>query len=210
MNPLRPGPVMALRHFSLSRPLTCSLISGNLENFFTLRINGPVGIYVDIVKGDPIIFCRLDNGTSDICGGFVLSKMESDITISPDVTSFKVERRKSPRFPVSILGYTNHVNDKKCSFPVWIKDISYDGLRIYTEADFNVKDRIGVNICISGKVLDIDGTIVRSSVLFGRNEYGIQITYRYKSSVFSIRESIDYLVEQERRLIEDHLMTQQK
>jgi hypothetical protein len=47
-------------------------------------------------------------------------------------------------------------------------------------------------------------------MLFGRNEYGIQITYRYKSSVFSIRESIDYLVEQERRLIEDHLMTQQK
>ncbi|MGB3989510.1 MAG: hypothetical protein WBL32_03145, partial [Acetivibrionales bacterium] len=64
MNPSRPGPVMALRHFSLSRPLTCSLISGNLENFFTLRINGPVGIYVDIVKGDPLIFCRLDNGTS--------------------------------------------------------------------------------------------------------------------------------------------------
>ena len=31
------------------------------------------------------------------------------------------------------------------------------------EADFNGKDRIGVNICISGKVLDIDGTIVGSS-----------------------------------------------
>ena len=84
-------------------------------------------------RGDPIIFCRLDNGTSDICGGFVLSKMGKHITISPDVTSFKVERRrKAQEFPASILGCTNHVNDKKCSFPVWIKDISYDGLRIYT------------------------------------------------------------------------------
>ena len=98
------------------------------------------------------------------------------------------------------------MNNRKCSVPAWIKDISHDGIRIYTESGFNVKDKIGINIDVGTRVLDIEGIIVRSALLFGRNEYGIQIAYRYKSTVFNLKESIDYLVEQEKKLIEDHLL----
>jgi hypothetical protein len=182
------------------------VVSGDLQNFFTIRIMGPVGTYLNMVKGDPIIFCRLDNDTPNIQGGFILSKIDSDITISPDMTTFAVERRKSPRYPLSLLGQVNRVNNRKCSVPAWIKDISHDGIRIYTESGFNVKDKIGINIDVGTRVLDIEGIIVRSALLFGRNEYGIQIAYRYKSTVFNLKESIDYLVEQEKKLIEDHLL----
>jgi hypothetical protein len=200
------GAVLVLRHYSMPRPITCSLISGNLRNFFTIRIKGPVGTYVEIAKGDPVVFGTLDNDVSDICGGFILSKMDRDITITPDIKSFPVERRKSQRYPVSLQGYINHVNDKKCSVPVWIKDISYEGLRIHTETSYNVGDRIGIDICTSIGVPGIEGNIVRSSVLFGRNEYGIELSFRYRSSISTIRGSIDFLIREEKKMIEDQLM----
>ncbi len=201
------GSVMALRHFSLSKPITCILISGNLENFFTIRIKGPIGEYFSISKGDPIIFGKIDNNTPNIYGGFVLSKAENDITISPDMTSFKEERRKNARFPVSLLGYVKHTNNKESSATAWVKDISYEGIRICTESVFQLNDKIEISICIQNKVLNIEGIIIRRSSLFGRNEYGILMSFRYKNSVFSVRENIDSLVAQEKWLIENHLLS---
>ena len=200
------GAVLVLRHYSMPRPITCSLVSGNLKSFFTIRINGPIGTYVDIAKGDPVTFGTLDNDVSNICGGFILSRMDRDITITPDIKSFPVERRKSRRYPVSLQGYISHANNKKCSVPVWIKDISYDGVRIYTEACFNVSDRIGIDICTNTSIPEIEGTIVRCSVLFSRNEYGVELSFRYRSSISTIRGSIDFLIREEKKMIEDHLL----
>ena len=40
MSPLHSEPILALRHFSLSKPITCSVVGGDLQNFFTIRIMG--------------------------------------------------------------------------------------------------------------------------------------------------------------------------
>lgn len=200
------GPVMALRHFSISKPITCTLISGDLDKFFTVRIKGPLGVYFDISKGDPIIFASLENDTCNIYGGFVLSKIENDITISPDMTSFMVERRKSPRFPVSLVGSVRHGNHEE-SITAWIKDISYEGMRIAAETEFSIDDKIELSISVYDKVLYVDGRIVRKASLFGRNEYGIMMSFSDGVSASSMKESIDYLVAEDKKLMENHLLS---
>jgi hypothetical protein len=40
--------------------------------------------------------------------------------------------------------------------------------------------------------------------MFGRSEYGVQLEFKYKNMVFNIRDYVDNLVSQERRLIENH------
>ncbi len=200
------GSILALRHYSHSKPITCSFVSGNLENFFSVRIKGPLGTYINILKGDPVTFGMIDGDQTNIYGGFILSKTESDITISPDMTSFQLERRKNIRHPVSLIGSIRLMSGTSgSSSPVWIKDISYEGIRICTECNFEVNDEVIININNENRVFDLEGAIVRKSTLFGRNEYGVLISFRYKSSVFSVRETIDSLVHEEKRLFSNHL-----
>jgi hypothetical protein len=157
------------------------------------------------LKGDPVTFGTTDNNGTNVYGGFILSKNDNDITISPDMTSFQVERRKNIRYPVSLLGSVKHQSNRTGASPVWIKDISYEGIRICTECNFEVNDDLVINIFDQNRVFDLEGSVVRKSVLFGRNEYGVLMTFRYKSSVFSVRDTIDSLVLQEKRLIISHL-----
>ena len=207
MNPSRPGSLIALRHFSFPRPIACSLVSGDLESFFTVRIREPIGTYMSISKGDPIVFGLMVSDSAVIRGGFILSRKEGSITISPDTTTpITIERRKSPRFPVSLLGRVNSVNGRECSIPARIKDISYDDIRIYTEYDLNIRDSICVSIREGAKEPDIMGTVVRNARMFGRNEYGVQIMDRSGGTVSSVKEFIDFIAVQEEHMIEEVLL----
>jgi hypothetical protein len=199
--------LLALRHYSRSKPVTCSLIRGTLDSFFSVKLNDALDLYKDISKGDPVLFgkCEKEQDTK-IIGGFVLSKTDNnEITVSPDMTSFELERRHNPRYPVSIFGYIKHGAAKENVSSAWIKDISYEGLRICTDSHLEVQDSIEVNICISNRVFNIEGVIVRKKSLYSRNEYGIQTTFRYKSMVFTTREYIDNLILQEKKMLENHL-----
>jgi hypothetical protein len=199
------GSIIALHHYAHARPITCTFVSGNLENFFTVRIKGPLGVYINIQKGDPVTFGTIDYSNGNVYGGFILARNDSDITISPDMTSFKVERRKTARHPVSLLGSVRRRSDMSGGGShAWIKDISYEGIRICTECDLEVNDEIIVNISDQSKAFDLEGSIVRKSMLFGRNEYGIQMIFKHKSSVSTVRDAVDSLVMQERKLIMDH------
>lgn len=202
---------LALLHFSKSKPLTCALVSGTTDNFFTVRLSEPMDPFNDISKGDPVTFGRIDKTDQgrevNIFGGFVLSKADEDeLTISPDMTSYDVERRRSVRHPVSIFGYIKHGHRKENLSSICIKDISYDGLRICTETELAVEDNIEVNICVFDNVLNIDGTVVRKRPMFGKSEYGVQLEFKYKNMVFNIRDYVDNLVQQEKRLLANHLL----
>jgi|LSQX01.1.fsa_nt_gb hypothetical protein len=196
-----PNPQIALRHFSHTKPISCAFVSGNLESFFTVRIKRPIGSYLNITKGDPVTFVQIDENEPRIYGGFILSRSENDITISPDMTSFKEERRRNERYPVSLLGSIRNTSKKTSASPAWIKDISYEGIRICAECNLEVNDNVDVNVFGQNMVLDLEGSIVRKSSLFGRIEYGVIMSFRYKSSVFSSRDTIDSLILQEKRLI---------
>jgi hypothetical protein len=200
---------LALRHYSRSNPVTCSLISGTPDNFFTVKLNDALDLYNDVLKGDPVTFGKYskEKGTK-IIGGFVLSKAEeNEITVSPDMNTFDYERRHHTRYPVSIFSYIKYGTAKEKVSPAWIKDISYEGLRICSASDLTVEDSIEVNICISSRVFNIEGVVVRKKVLYGRNEYGVQITFKHKSLVFTTREYVDNLISHEKKLIENHLQS---
>lgn len=202
---------LALLHYSKSKPLTCALVSGSVDNFFTVKLKEPMDPFHEILKGDPVTFGKIgideEGKKVQIFGGFVLSKADNDeLTISPDMTSFAVERRKSVRYPVSIFGYIKHGLRKENLSSVCIKDISYDGLRICTETELQVKDNIEVNICVFDNVLNIDGTVVRKRPMFDKSEYGVALEFKYKDMVYKIRDYVDNLISQERRLLENHLL----
>lgn len=116
---------LALRHYSSSKPITCSLISGTPDNFFTIRLNDNFDLFDSVNKGDPVTFGKLENNKeARIFGGFVLSKAENnELTISPDMISCTVERRHSKRYPVSILGYVS-TDCSKRSLPPYLSKTS--------------------------------------------------------------------------------------
>lgn len=200
------GYLLSLRHYSRTKPVACSVVHGNFTSFFTVKMHEPYNQCSGIFKGDPITFGKMDGENEvSLFGGFVLTTDEnnSSITVSPDLTSFAVERRKNFRYPVSIIAYIKHGTSNTSS--AWIKDMSYEGVRLLSDAELAVEENIQINICVSNSVFDLEGMVVRKSVLYGRNEYGVLLSFRYKSSVFSTREYIDNYILQEKKIIENHL-----
>jgi hypothetical protein len=48
---------------------------------------------------------------------------------------------------------------------------------------------------LGGKLFTSEGMIVRKSAAFGRKEYGIQLLYRDKQSIYYTRQCIDSYLE---------------
>ena len=200
--------VVSIRHYSQLKPLACTIVNGNPESFFTVKFADSAMAGYEIIKGDPIIYGAMENDNFAINGGNVIAYVEPEgnIVISPDKVFNIAERRQYERFPVSLFGsLTRHASGKK-RFHAYIKDMSYSGFRLYSEVDLNVGDSIEVDIFLHNSMLNVAGTIMRKSVFYGRNEYGIQIVFRDKSAIYATQEFLDKLLSSETELLRKQLV----
>lgn len=196
--------ILALRHYSRLKPINCNIVSGNIDSFFTLKINDPID--VDIRKGDPVTFGVLENSSNaKITGGYIISASGNNVVISSDSNKFEIERRKNERYPVSIYGNIKFGPKKQNTNTIWLKDISCDGLRILTDASLGINEGIEIDLFYLNNLLNLECKVVRTASPYDRNEYGLKILFRDQNAIYSLKEYLDILIKNEKRIIENLL-----
>ncbi len=202
---------IVLRHYNKFKPINCKVLSGDVNKLFTVQFTDNENKEAEIVKGDPVLIGILENeDTILVNGGSVVSatpKEDRYIICSNNVgqISKEIDKREFDRYPVSILGDIKLIETNK-RVSACIKNISYSGIGIYSSAEFELSDTVGITIYLSNNVTGFDGTIVRKSKSYGRNEYGIQIIHRDKNAMHATQSQISTLIQNERELMHRHLI----
>jgi hypothetical protein len=195
-------------HYSSEKPMNGEIIRGRMGEFITARVF--CSEINCLRRGDPLVIGQLDpyEETGIKCyGGNIADtyKNQGMILISPDKNYFDVEKRQFARHKVSLAGYIrSNINRNE---EIWIKDISYAGLGIYTEKEMDVNCTITIDLFLGGKLFTSEGIIVRKSAAYGRNEYGVQLLHRDKQSIYYTQHCIDSYLENEKTNLKRTLET---
>lgn len=203
---------LVLKHYNKLKPINCIVISGDINKLFTVKLDDNEGSGAEIIKGDPILIGVLNSDESiKIIGGNVVGatpQEEKFIICSNEVVNIpkELDKRGYDRYPVSLLGDIKLVGTSKRE-AACIKDISYSGMCIYATGDFSINDIVEVTLYLSNNVSRFDGTVIRKATLYGRNEYGIQIVHRDKTSMDATKTQLFTLVQNEKELMYRHLLS---
>lgn len=202
---------LVLRHYNKLKPISCKVLSGDINNIFTVEIIDNESKGLEVIKGDPILIGTLSNDDSlNVTGGNVISfNKQNDTYIlcknELGTLSKDLDRREYERFPTSLMGEIkdqNSINRES----IFLKDFSYLGMGAYSTGEFEVDDIVDISIYLSNNVATFDGAIKRKCKSFGRNEYGIQIVHRDKNSMISTQSQIVSLIQNEKNLIYKHFI----
>jgi hypothetical protein len=185
-------------HYSSEKPLNGEIIRGKAGEFITAKVFcSEINCFK---RGDPVVIGHLDStetaGVKCFGGNIVDAyKSQSMILISPDKVYHDVERRQYTRHKVSLAGYIrSNVNKNEA---IWVKDISYAGLGIYSEVDMDVNTMVTIDLFMGGVMFTIEGMIIRKATAYGRKEYGIQLLHRDKQSIYYTQDLINNYLEKE-------------
>ena len=203
---------LVLKHYNKLKPINCIVISGDTNKLFTVKLDDNESSGVEIIKGDPILIGELNTNESiRISGGSVVSASPRDeklIICSNEVVNVpkELDKRGYDRYLVSLLGDIKVIGSNKRE-TACIKDISYSGMCIYSTGDYSINENLEITIYLSNNVSKFDGTVIRKSTLFGRNEYGIQIIHRDKTSMETTKTQLFTLIQNEKELMYRHLLS---
>lgn len=201
--------LLVIRHYSYLKPIPCTVVSGNTNSFFTVKMLEPANIENSIIKGDPLIFGSLDEKDNVVLhGGNVIAFVEAEgnIVITPDKIFDGSDRRQYERFPVSLSGNLVYYGDTKKRSHAFLKDMSYSGFRLYSNADLSEGDEVEVDVFLHNNMLNVSAKVVRKSVFYGRHEYGVQVIFRDKGSIYATQDFMDKLRVYEKELIKKQLL----
>lgn len=202
---------LVLRHYNKFKPISCSLLSGDINKLFTVKFDDNEFNGDEILKGDPVLIGVLHGEDMEVNGGSIVgvtSQEDQFIVCSNEIVKMSKEfdKREYDRYPASLLGDIKLVDSNKRE-PACIKNISYSGMGIYSTGDFEENDIVEITIYLSNSVSKYDGTIVRKTKVYGRHEYGIQIIHRDKGSIEVTKSQLFGLVQSERELMYRHLLS---
>lgn len=183
-------------HYSSEKPLNGEIIRGRAGEFITAKV---FCSEINCLKrGDPLVIGHLDSGEAigvKCFGGNIVDTFTNQnmILVSPEKNYYDVEKRQYTRHKVSLAGYIrSNVNKNE---EIWIKDISYAGLGIYSKVEMDVNSTVTIDLFFGGQMYTSEGMIVRKSASYGRNEYGVQLLHRDKQSIYYTQELIDKYLE---------------
>lgn len=198
---------LVLKHYSKLKTMSCSVVSGNINNkLVTVRLDD-ADCNLNLLKGDPVLLGTVENfNKMQVYGGRVIAINDNDLLIySKAVKTDVLElRRDYLRYPVSILADVKLVNRHSWK-DACIIDVSYSGMRIYSEADFNIGSIIELNVFLSNNVTKFEGIVVRKAKSFNKFEYGIKIN-KNKNDIFMIHKKIYNILKEEKSSLYKHFV----
>ncbi len=203
---------LVLRHFNKVKPMHCTVVSGDTQKVFTVKLCNEEKNGAQILKGDPVLIGFLNSDeTLYLSGGNVIGAIpkEEEYIIhanNPENIAFETERRQYERFPTSLTGEIKLANSSKRE-PICIKDFSYAGMCIYSTDDFEKDDEVEISAFLSNNVIKYDATIARKTVNFGRCEYGIQLTHRDKNSMYATQNQLTSFILSEKEIMYRQLVS---
>lgn len=200
------GDSIVITHYSCIKPINGEIIRGKIGEFITAKLFcSNTG---SLQRGDPIVLGTLDPREGDgikYLGGNIVDSYKSQnlVLISPDKIYSDVEKRQFTRHKVSLVGYIRSNINKNVE--IKIKDISYAGIGIFSDIDIDLNSAVTIDLYLEEKLLTNDGVIVRKSISFGKNEYGIQLLHRDKQSIYYAQQCIDTYMDREVKLLRKSL-----
>ena len=203
---------IVLRHYNKLKPINCSVISGDTNKLFTVKLTDNDSFSANMLKGDPVLIGVLNSDdTLQINGGSVVGATPHEdmyIICTNDVINMdkQLEKRQYERYPASLLGDIKLINTHKRE-KAFVKDYSYAGMCIYSTAELNINDTIEIIIYLSNNVSTYDATVMRKTKNYGRNEYGIQIIHRDKNAMYSTQSLLSGIMQSEKDLLYKHLIS---
>jgi len=202
---------LVLRHYNKFKPISCSVVSGDLKKLFTVKFDDNEFNGDEILKGDPVLIGILNGEDMEVNGGSIVgatSQEDQFIICSNEIVKVakELDKREYDRYPASLLGDIKLIDSSKRE-AACIRNISYSGMGIYSIGDFEENNIVEITVYLSNNVSKYDGTIVRKTKVYGRNEYGIQIIHRDKGSIENTKNQLFGLVQNERELMYRHLIS---
>lgn len=193
---------LVLKHYSKIKTMNCSVVSGDINKLVTVRFDDTDCKNVNPLKGDPVLLGIVGN-TNEIqmYGGRVIAITDGNLLIcSKEVKTEELElRRDYLRFPVSLLADVKVVGVHNWE-DACIIDVSYSGMRICSDANFNVGSIIELNVFLSNNVSKFEAVIVRKTKTFNRFEYGTKII-KGKNDIYAIQKKIYNILREETFLV---------
>ncbi len=193
---------LVLKHYTKIRTMNCSVVSGDINKLVTVRFDDTDCKSVNLLKGDPVLLgIAGKNSELQIYGGRIIAFTDGNYLIcSKEVKTDVLElRRKYFRHPVSLLADVKVVGDHNWE-DACIIDVSYSGMRICSEANFNTGSIIEINVFLSNNVSKFEAIIVRKAKTFSRFEYGTKII-KDKNDIFVIQKKIYNILREEISLV---------
>ncbi|QNU67833.1 PilZ domain-containing protein [Ruminiclostridium herbifermentans] len=202
---------LVLKHYAKLKPLSCTVVSGDINKLITIKFDNIKRKDISFVKGDPVILATLGcDGELLLYGGRVIA-----FTLNNDnylIFSKRInvdyedqKRREFYRYPASLLADVRLMGtsnwDDAC-----IIDISYSGMRIYSKGNYEIGSNLEVNIFLTNNILKFEAVVVRKTKSFNRYEYGIQIINKDRSNLYNTKNKIYQLLKDENALIYKHLL----
>lgn len=177
---------LIIQHFHSEKPIQSNLLSNTTENFCTVRLVDKLSL--EIKKGDPVILGALNSQSQikviggNVVGLLVDSSNFDNLVITTDKEDIANEKRQFERFPVSLLGGFKREGLSKI-YEASVKDISYSGMRIYSDEDIEVGEEVKLDIYLKDSVKFFVCRIIRKAQYFGRYEYGLTIIHNDRNSI---------------------------
>jgi hypothetical protein len=188
-------------HYECKIPILCDIKNSSVDNFFSVELADEISF--SLHKGDPVVIGILVEHNIEILGGSVVNIIYNNdslksLLILTDNKRVPFERRKHIRLPTSlycVISKDNIIISEAC-----IKDISYSGLRIYTNSQFEIDDQVDINIFFLDETGQLKCSFVRKANRYDKMEYGLNIIHDKESMELieriteSIRNSYSFVI----------------
>jgi hypothetical protein len=188
-------------HYESKIPILCYIKTSSVDNFFSVEFSDEISF--SLHKGDPVVIGIPIDHNIEVLGGSVVNiNYNNDslksLLIVTDSKRVPFERRKHIRLPTSLYGIIS--NDNIIISEACIKDISYSGLRIYTNSQFEIDDQVDINVFFLNETGLLKCSFVRKANRYEKMEYGLNIIHDKESMeliekiIESIRNSYSFVI----------------
>lgn len=205
MDTLKPGSSFILQHYSGIKLIKSSLagIDGDIVN---VRLDKDAATS-NFKEGDPVVVGYESSNTIYTLGSYVhaVNYGMAEISLKKDGTEPGSEKREYERLPVSLCA------DIKCvvtrnRYDALVKDISYYGMLMFAKAEFELNQKIEVDVYADKVMLFLNANVVRKVSTPNGFQYGLGLFYNENGSLSYIKDYLKKLgeerVEAIRKLIE--------
>ncbi|NTV91347.1 MAG: PilZ domain-containing protein [Clostridiales bacterium] len=183
------GKLVTIQHYSLSHLFSGQIVEASGDGAKIKLVSRSV--IRNLKEHDPVVLGIDQDEQLLIAGSNIraLDKNDDVMELQLDKEVKEFNRRLYERFPVSLYSDIFSYRTGKKHFST-IKDISENGMRIYTDTELSVNEDLEVSIYFSRSVIFLRCVVVREAKLQGYSDYGLMIKHDSASTLNTMREFI--------------------
>lgn len=194
------GSIISIRHYSGLSPFK-SVVTALNDDVLTVKLTKEFAL-LNFLEGDPVVFGYEADGQVFVFGSVIcgINVKEGILKLKVDKVDSEADRRQTERFPVSLYSDIREKDSKKKHLAT-IKDISSQGMLIYSKADIPNKQHLEIDIYMDKSMVFLKAAIVRKVERVNYYEYGLVIIYDDANTLNLMTEYLKRLKQEQEEAI---------